>query len=222
VTNESAQVPFPAAESLEKLDLLPLTVAKPRKVHPDGIHDQSLRYVDPVLAASIGEAVTIRHGPRDLAEIRVVHEDRFLCRAICSELAGRTIGIKDITAARNTRSNRWPSTSCLCPQASHSSLQQQSRLGVQTGWLLRPDRVREVKLVRDRDRAHHVGKAFSASALRRRTDLIDREVGSDVMSSPVSPAWIGSGLCCGNDTAGQGVTGSNPVGLRSEEPAGSG
>jgi putative transposase len=37
-------------DSLE-LDLLLLTVAKPRKIHPDGIHFQGLRYLDPVLAA---------------------------------------------------------------------------------------------------------------------------------------------------------------------------
>ncbi|MEV2270487.1 hypothetical protein [Nonomuraea africana] len=38
-----------------------------------------------------------------MAEIRVFHHDRFLCRAICPELANRTISLKDITAARNAR-----------------------------------------------------------------------------------------------------------------------
>jgi putative transposase len=90
-------------DSLEQLDLLLLTVAKPRKIHPDGIHFQSLRYLDPTLAAYTGEDVTIRYDPRDLAEIRVVHQDRFLTRAICPELAGTTVSLKDITAARNAR-----------------------------------------------------------------------------------------------------------------------
>jgi len=76
-------------ESLEQLDLLLLTVAKPRKIHPDGIHFQGLRYLDPTLAAYVGEPVTIRHDPRDAAELRVFHHDRFLCRAVCPELAGR-------------------------------------------------------------------------------------------------------------------------------------
>ena len=58
-------------ESAEQLDLLLLTVAKPRKVHPDGIHFQGLRYLNPVLAAYAGEPVTIRCDPRDLTEIRV-------------------------------------------------------------------------------------------------------------------------------------------------------
>lgn len=58
-------------------------MAKPRKIHPDGIHFQSLRYLGPVLAAYVGEDVTIRYDPRDLAEIRVFHQDRYLTRAIC-------------------------------------------------------------------------------------------------------------------------------------------
>jgi len=70
-------------ESLEILDALLLTVVKPRQVHPDGIHFQTLRYIDPVLAAYIGESVYIRYDPRDMAEIRVYHGNKFLCRAVC-------------------------------------------------------------------------------------------------------------------------------------------
>jgi len=90
-------------ESLEQLDLLLLTVAKPRVVHPDGIHFEGLRYLDPTLAAYVGDPVTIRYDPRDLAEIRVFHHDRFLCRAICPALAGTTIALKDIVQARRAR-----------------------------------------------------------------------------------------------------------------------
>jgi putative transposase len=90
-------------ESLEQLDLLLLTVTKPRKLHPDGIHFQGLRYIDPVLAAYVGEDVVVRYDPRDLAEIRVYHRGRYLCRAICPDLAGTTVSLKDIAAARNAR-----------------------------------------------------------------------------------------------------------------------
>ena len=90
-------------DSLEQLDLLLLTVAKPRKIHPDGIHVQGLRYLDPVLAAYVGDSVVIRYDPRDMAEIRVFTGTGFLCRAICPELAGTTVSLKDITAARNAR-----------------------------------------------------------------------------------------------------------------------
>jgi putative transposase len=40
---------------------------------------------------------------RDMAEIRVFTGAGFLCRAICPELAGTTVSLKDITAARNAR-----------------------------------------------------------------------------------------------------------------------
>jgi putative transposase len=86
--------------SLEDLDLLLLTVAKARTVRRDGIRFQGLRYIDPTLAAYVGEAVTIRYDPRDLSEIRVFHQNCFLCRAICPEHAGRTVTLKDIQAAR--------------------------------------------------------------------------------------------------------------------------
>ena len=90
-------------ESLEQLDLLLLTVAKSRKVRPDGIHFQGLRYLDLTLAAYVGESVIIRYDPRDMAEIRIFHDHRFLCRAICAELAGETIALRDILQARNRR-----------------------------------------------------------------------------------------------------------------------
>ena len=89
--------------SLEQLDLLLLTVAKPRRVQQDGLRFQSLRYIDPTLAAYVGEDVIIRYDPRDMAEIRVYHQERFLCRAVCQELAGETVSLKDIIRARRQR-----------------------------------------------------------------------------------------------------------------------
>ena len=89
--------------SLEQLDLLLLTVAKTRRIHQDGIRFQSLRYIDLNLAAYVGEEVTLRYDPRDMAEIRVYHQNRFLCRAVCQELAGQTLGLKEIVKARKDR-----------------------------------------------------------------------------------------------------------------------
>ncbi|MBP9091265.1 DDE-type integrase/transposase/recombinase [bacterium] len=88
-------------ESLEQLDLLLLTVAKSRLVQPDGIHFQTLRYMSPVLAPYVREHVVIRYDPQDLAEIRVFHNNRFLCQAICPQLESQTISLKDIVRARN-------------------------------------------------------------------------------------------------------------------------
>ncbi len=87
-------------DSLEQLDLLLVMVAKPRMVHRDGIRFQGLRYLDPTLAAYVGEPVTIRYDPRDLGEIRVFHRGRLLCRAISGEFAGQALTLKDIQAAR--------------------------------------------------------------------------------------------------------------------------
>jgi putative transposase len=87
--------------SLEQLDLLLLTVAKPRKVRRDGLWFLGLRYMDPTLAAYVGESVILRYDPRDVAEVRVFYHDRFLCRAICQELAGATVPLRDILRARN-------------------------------------------------------------------------------------------------------------------------
>jgi len=90
-------------DSLEQLDLLLIQVAKARQVRADGIHFQSLRYISTTLAAYVGETVTLRFDPRDMAEIRVFHDDKFLCRAVCAELAGETVPLREILRARNRR-----------------------------------------------------------------------------------------------------------------------
>ena len=90
-------------ESLEQLDLLLLTVPRARRVRPDGIHFMAMRYIDPTLAAYVGEEVVLRYDPRDMAEVRVFHQGRFLCRAVCQELAGETVSYREIATARNRR-----------------------------------------------------------------------------------------------------------------------
>jgi len=90
-------------ESLEQLDLLLLTVAKSRRVRPDGLRFQGLRYMDTTLAAYVGEDVILRYDPRDMAEVRVFYRDRFLCRAVCQEIAGETVALREIIQARKQR-----------------------------------------------------------------------------------------------------------------------
>jgi putative transposase len=74
-------------ESLEQLDLLLVHVPKPRKVLRDGIRLMGRRYVEPTLAAFVGEQVEALYDPRDLTEIRIYHEGKFVCRALCPEHA---------------------------------------------------------------------------------------------------------------------------------------
>jgi putative transposase len=87
----------------EDLDLLLLTVATARKVQRDGIQFASTRYVSPVLAAYVGEQVTVRYDPRDIGEIRVYFNDAFLCRAIAPELATESITLDQLRDARANR-----------------------------------------------------------------------------------------------------------------------
>jgi hypothetical protein len=69
----------------------------------DGIHCHGLRYFSITLAPYVGEPVTIRYDPRDLAEIRVYHRDKFLCRAVSPDIASVTVSLQDLQAARNQR-----------------------------------------------------------------------------------------------------------------------
>ena len=64
---------------------------------------QGLRYVDTTLAAYVGESVALRYDPRDMAEIRVFCQERFVCRAICPELVDETVPLREILRSRNRR-----------------------------------------------------------------------------------------------------------------------
>jgi putative transposase len=90
-------------ESMAKLDLLLLTVAKTRRVQQDGIHFQNHRYMDINLAAFVKEEVLIRYDPADMGEVHVFYQDRFLCRAICAELSDQKVTLKEIEQARTAR-----------------------------------------------------------------------------------------------------------------------
>ncbi len=87
-------------ETIDVLDDLLLTIDKSRKIQRDGIRFLGLRYIATTLAGFVGESITIKYDPRDLAEIRVYYDDNFLCRAVCQDIAELTIGLKDIKKAR--------------------------------------------------------------------------------------------------------------------------
>ncbi len=83
-------------DTVERLDLLLLTEASPRRVGRDGIRFANRRYVDLTLGPFVGEDVVIRYDPRDIGEIRVYHEGVFLCRAVCAELSGGSYSYKEV------------------------------------------------------------------------------------------------------------------------------
>ena len=132
-------------ERLEDLDELLAMVARPRVVRRDGIRFGGLRYLDPTLAAFVGERVTVRHDPRDVAEIRVYHRGRFLCRAINAEHADQTVSLRDVQAARrarrralragiNERIAAVPAASDAPPAFEPSSPPKRRRLRLKTYW----------------------------------------------------------------------------------------
>lgn len=90
-------------DSLEQLDLLLLRVPKTRRVQRDGIRFEGFRYFDVNLAGYVGEDVTIRYDPRDLAEVHVYADNEFICRAVCFELSDKTVTLKEIIKARRQR-----------------------------------------------------------------------------------------------------------------------
>ena len=92
-------------DSLEELDLLLLTVADTRKVQREGVRFKNSYYHSLALAAYVGEAVVIRYDPRDLGEVRVYHEGRFLCRAVSPERVGGSFTFKDASKA-NSRNRK--------------------------------------------------------------------------------------------------------------------
>ena len=65
-----------------------------------GFGFEGLRYLAPALAPNDGQPVTIRYDPRDIAEIRVFHRNRFVCCAVSPEHCGQAITLKDIQAER--------------------------------------------------------------------------------------------------------------------------
>ena len=68
--------------------------------------DQTSRRTDdnPIRAgAETGALAKIRYDPRDLAEIRVYHRDKFLCPAMSPDIASVSVSLQDLQAARNQR-----------------------------------------------------------------------------------------------------------------------
>ncbi|MAP44977.1 MAG: transposase [Sphingobium sp.] len=92
-------------DSLEQLDMLLVHVPKPRKVLRDGIRLMGRRYVEPTLAAFVGEQVEAVYDPRDLTEIHVYDQGRFVCRALSSEHAGHP-SLRAIQRARRGAKER--------------------------------------------------------------------------------------------------------------------
>ncbi|QFQ88515.1 DDE-type integrase/transposase/recombinase [Paracoccus kondratievae] len=92
-------------DSIEQLDMLLVHVPKSRKVLRDGIRLLGRRYVEPTLAAFVGENVEVLYDPRDLTEVHVYHEGHFICRALSPDhLAAPSL--REIQHARRNAKRR--------------------------------------------------------------------------------------------------------------------
>jgi putative transposase len=122
-------------DSIEQLDLLLLTVAKTRRVRRDGIRFSGFRYFDVSLSGYVGEDVTIRYDPRDLAQIHVYANDSLICRASCFELSGKTVSLKEVRQARNheAKIQRQQLTELLAVADKHSPVERPSDQTVHVG-----------------------------------------------------------------------------------------
>ena len=96
--------------SIDELDLLLLTVPILRKVHRDGIYFKRFRYMNVNLSAFVGERVMVRYDPRDIAEIRIFFKGTFICNAICQDIAGQVISLKEIKGTRQKEKRRLRKT----------------------------------------------------------------------------------------------------------------
>lgn len=97
--------------SVAHLDLLLLQPRRQRVVQQEGITFQGAWYLHPLLGDSVGEAVSIRYDPQNLASIRVYvseagSEERFLCQASCVERGGEAVSYQEIVEARVKRRKR--------------------------------------------------------------------------------------------------------------------
>jgi putative transposase len=77
------------APSLESLDVLLMTVPDTRIVQQDGVHIFKLLYWATEFCGLITKHVTARYDPRDISEVLIYLDDKFVCRATCAQLADK-------------------------------------------------------------------------------------------------------------------------------------
>jgi putative transposase len=53
-------------------------------------------YIDPTLASYVGEEVMLRYDPRDMAEIRLFYQNRFLCRKEFCDACRKRVSVSKV------------------------------------------------------------------------------------------------------------------------------
>jgi len=88
------------APSLESLNVLLMTVPDNRIVQQNGIRIFNHSYIADQFHGLVDRHVTARYDPRDISEVLVYLDNKFLCRATCPELAAQKPALKEHMKAR--------------------------------------------------------------------------------------------------------------------------
>jgi putative transposase len=89
------------APSLESLDVLLMTVPNTRIVQQEGVRIFNLLYWATEFCGLTTKHVTARYDPRDISQVLIYLDDKFVCRATCSEIADKKPALKEFMQARN-------------------------------------------------------------------------------------------------------------------------
>jgi putative transposase len=101
--SQKLQVPR-MPESLDSLHMLLMTISDGRLVRKDGIHTLNLRYINTELQHGyMRESVVVRYDPTDVSQIFVFHDNKFVCVAVCPEIANIKPTCHDIQTAKSSR-----------------------------------------------------------------------------------------------------------------------
>jgi putative transposase len=92
------------SESLDSLHMLLMTISDGRLVRKDGIHTLNLRYINTDLQHGyMRESVLVRYDPTDVSRIFVFYDNKFVCEAVCPEIADIKPTCQDIQKAKSFR-----------------------------------------------------------------------------------------------------------------------
>jgi len=89
------------APSLESLDILLMTIPDSRIVQQDGVHIFNLLYWATEFCGLTTKHVTARYDPRDISEVLIYFDDKFVCRAVCAALADKKPSLTEFMKVRN-------------------------------------------------------------------------------------------------------------------------
>lgn len=91
-------------DSLERLNMLLMSIPEDRLVRKDGVHILTYCYFNTELQNGyMRESVQVRYDPSDVSKVYIFHQNKFICTAECDELSGTKPTFQDIQKTRASR-----------------------------------------------------------------------------------------------------------------------